>query len=344
MERLWDGDIRHIGDLLRYNRKSRRLTQAEIAKAIGVTSATISRLERGYEKNMGGKTVSKYIAVLESEVSRHPRLTADQAQMLRELYVSFKERRAREELLSTVDFRSLRRRQSPGLGRLIAQLETSEEPALIFDPLWCVHAFNGAVLRLFGINPDNPNLHSWEAWHSLGSKFPVSSPVRQAHLNADTYFPITVVEFFQNPYTRPFLFTTQMRYLVYRLHQLSEQNQAHFTPWWLNAITFSQEFTGESLARQIMSPRRASAVLWTQAAYRDSVPIAEGYDGAFILGCWEPLDDVAARTFADISRMPGSREVYYAADYDTSLDFHPNTWPEVRLSLASAASRVLTSP
>ena len=66
-------DVRNIGYHLAQMRKQRSLTQAEVARAMGVSQARVSRMEHGDVEKMQVESVAAYVTA----IGGHLRLVAD---------------------------------------------------------------------------------------------------------------------------------------------------------------------------------------------------------------------------------------------------------------------------
>jgi hypothetical protein len=228
------------------------------------------------------------------------------------------------------------------LSELDRLLRTCGRPAFIADPLWFIHALNGPLLNLFGIQPQREGAYfrCWEAWHVMGCKFMAHSPIREAHCSYNDYFPPAVDQFYRS--ISPYLFTNQARALISRLILLSNANGFRFGSWWHNSVAFRAAYAPEKLRRRVwyQDPARlfGERLVLRGVAERGEmrvVPLcADGsYAVPFWLGVWRgDDDDPISQQIIDHLHTPLDKSaVFYAADYDMHRDFHANTWPEVGL-------------
>jgi hypothetical protein len=274
--------------------------------------------------------LNNYISALQSDLVPRLSLTDEQADILRELYTCSKELPKRELKLTAIDFEDILPGRRPKLlNDLVLKLEQEERPAMIMDSLWFVHALNGATLHLFGLDRETKIYDQWTTWHTLGVKFEASSPVRLAHFNPDEYFPPIVTLFFRDKRTYPYLFTAQMRCLIKRLDELSEQCKLKFTQWWLRAISFDLDYNLDNLTRTLWYQKEK---IQTEAMPRMTaeIEITPGQRVSYMLGIWDPIGSDSRKVFERINLLPDSHDIIYAADYDKNRDFHVNNWQEVR--------------
>lgn len=341
-------DLPHWGVLYRRIRESRGfkvadMTNTETEKRCGVHTTISRNLEK--DGTAGVDTRDCYIAALQSTAADGP-LTFQQGHILKEFYDYSQDRekiKEREYHLAAVNLVDIKQRRDE-LDKLLTELEQERRPAFIMDPLWFTHAINGALLYMFGIQPDSEYLYNWYAWHPLGTKFHTDSPVRNAHINRDEYLPPTLVQFFVAEHTRQFFFTWQMRSLLFRLHQLSEAHGTNFTDWWSRATKFDLPFDPPALRRTIRFQGDKNKLIKTQALpkqYRE-VKLGQGIEIPFSLMVWdlEHGDEGAREAFEEMRETEECRKIHYAADYDGNDDFHINNWPEVKTRLKD----VLNSP
>lgn len=332
-EKLWKYDLPHIGALYRRVRESRGVRPAEIARFCGVAEATISRnLEE--QGKTGSETFNRAIAALQSDIAQPP-LTQQQARMLHTLYRHSKEKGVHERQceLAALNLDQVNSKQRPRkLDSLVAQLAQEQRPALLMDQLWFIHALNGMLLHLFGTDSSADFFRRWDAWHVIGGLLSADSPIRRAHVNTDEFFPPMVALFFTNEHTYPYLFTLQMRLLIKRLHELSEENNAEFTEWWLRANSFNLPYNLQNLTRTILyqgEPIQVEARLH----FRQAVEVEAGHRACYTLLVWNPLGSTAHKAFEQMQRLPQSSQIFYAADFDTAHDFYVNEWPEVAVEI-----------
>lgn len=317
-------DIPHIGTLYAKARESRSLPQTYVADRCNKAESSVSRLEK---YGRGSRSNFKcFVQALQSG-SVQPPLEPKDAKILEDLYDYSQKNNVIDKQchFSAISFREIKSQHCPpGLSKLLEKLAQEPHPAMIFDALQFIHAVNGAALRLYQIDPDDEFLHRWEGWHTMASKFYKGSPIRRAHPDTDAFFPATVYSFFTT--THPFLFTFQMRALIRRLHTLSVQNQYKFTPWWLNATSFTTPFNLEYMSRTIQSfqGRLIETILNDQTK---QVEIPLGGTLPFTLGRWEPKSRREREIFNQLAKFQG--DIYFATDYDTERNFHVNNWPDV---------------
>lgn len=76
--------LEEIGSSLREARKSRQLSQGELAKSLGMSRATISAIENGTVGEIGVRKVIALATALGLELSVHPRRTRPTLDELRE--------------------------------------------------------------------------------------------------------------------------------------------------------------------------------------------------------------------------------------------------------------------
>lgn len=332
-EKLWKYDLPHIGVLYRRTRESRGVRATEIARLCHVAEATISRnLEE--QGKTGSETFTHAVTALQSDIAQPP-LTQQQARMMRTLHRHSKEKGVHERQceLAALNQDQVKSKQRPQkLDSLVAQLEQERRPALLMDQLWFIHALNGMLLHLFSSDLSADFLRNWDAWHVIGGLLSLDSPLRQAHVNTDEYFPPMITLFFSDERTYPYLFTLQMRLLIKRLHQLSTQNNAEFTEWWLRAISFNLPYKLQDLTHTILyqgEPIQVEAGL----RFRRAVEVEARYRACYTLLTWNPLGSCARKAFEQMQHLPQSRQVFYAADYDTAGNFYINEWPEVAVEI-----------
>jgi hypothetical protein len=278
-------------------------------------------------------------------------LTADEAEILRALYrrnhraMQINEQELR---LAAVDYRDIKGPHvPPALQGLVETLQKESRPAFIADGLWFMHAMNGAAFNLFGIDPYSGYLGRWEAWHILAAKLLPDSPVFNAHVSTNQYYPPAVDLFFNDAHQ--YLFTVQMRALLTELHRLSEQNGAtHFERWWEQTVAFQLPWASEDLRREIKywgvipieeRTEENYEVIRAWAAIRYDVQIDSlcGQPVDYWLGIWEtpPGSGDSAISVAELSGyVDDNSEVFFAADFDVNHDFHVNSWPAIEAYLS----------
>lgn len=324
-------DVPHLGVIFKRIRETRSLSQTDIAKALGVTSSTISKFE-STGRSRRNRIVERYIAVLQSPVLNgvptHAPLSAEEAMLLQQssLAAHNGNGHAYSVQLSAYDFSLLTSPQAPAELRTLTQrLRQTTRPAFICDGLWFIHAVNGAMWNLFSIAPDAPILRRWESWHMIATKFTDPSPIRAAHVSPDNYFPPTIYAFFRS--TLPYLFTPQMRALLAALHQLSAANQMHFSTWWYLASSFNLFFESSQSTRIL---RRGDRYLHTTIRGLEPclVPVTANTLVPYFLGVWEPLGMETERAFDNLSGPAAPGDLFFAAHYDVYQTYHVNSWAE----------------
>lgn len=322
-------DLPHVGALCKHIRHSRGITRHEIAEKCNRVDSTIGRLET--DGRASWTTFQCYVKALQKPKNPTPnKLTTHQGNLLLEQYFNNKNKHGFEKDLAAISFEDITPQQCPPrLGELVDILRQEERPALIMDSLWFVHAINGALPLLFGMNSKSEYLYNWEAWHAIATKFHIDNIVGRAHYNPDEYLPPSLVQFIMDKRTFPFLFTIQMRMLIFKLHELSNKYGYKFYKWWLGIISFNLEYELKYLTRTILYEGRR---IQTEVLQRMNVEveISPGYDVLYTLAVWDPIGSDSKKAFNKISALPESREILFAADYDTNKNFHVNSWPEVK--------------
>lgn len=224
------------------------------------------------------------------------------------------------------------------LWQLEQKLRLGGQPAFIADSLWFIHAVNGPLLNLFALHPQRHAAYfrRWEAWHVMGTKFMDYSPIREAHVSYNDYFPPTVDQFYRS--ICPDLFTSQARALAQRLLSMSNQNGLHFGAWWHNSVAFRMAFAPEQLRRRLWfqdpaQPGGERIILRAVASTLEAceVPLcADGsYTATFWLGVWNGDDPASEAILNNLHAPLAKSAIFYAADYDVQHNFHVNTWPEI---------------
>lgn len=328
---VYAADIPHCGVLFDRVRKSRGISQKEIANVLNTAPSTIHHLEQT-GRSRRRQIVERYLDVLQGiEISgfalSNP-LNVEQANTLRLLHQNSNGHPVPVvESVSSLDLRDICSANPPAtLNQLLNRLRSSQWPAFIADGLWFIHAINGAALNLFGIPPSAAFNRLWEGWHIMGSKFAPYSPIRAAYHNPDIYFPPTVDFFFRS--TAPYLFTPQMRALLHRLHQLSAQSGLRFSEWWYSATSFSLHYNLNELTRIIHYEGQRLQVA-SSVPEVHPVQINPDYTLPYLYGEWIPLDEMTRKLFSNLRGRAHPREVYFAADADAERAFHVNNWHEV---------------
>ena len=173
-------DLPHFGVMFRHIRETLGLKQTKIADHISADVATVNRFEKLGTTH--AETVEEIINALNSPklsrgLIRHT-LTQDNIDLLLSVYASFRERDAKEIQLASLDFELITSGYCPdGLRKLVQTMMICGYPAFLIDPLWFIHAINGAGLQVFGLDPEAEYMNRWEFWHVLGTKFAKDSPV-----------------------------------------------------------------------------------------------------------------------------------------------------------------------
>lgn len=364
-----DFDISHIGRLFRLVRLGRGgdVRQKDVALEAQTDPSTLNRFERtGNDETPvghrpGSSPLARRSGYFEDYVNALRRdhingravadpLKDEDAALLLAVYAMNNtpgKVLKRQHDLAAIELDLLQRARPDNHLRPLWQLEQKlrlcERPAFIADPLWFIHALNGPLLNLFALHPQRhaDYFSRWEAWHVMGSKFTANSPIRDAHVSYNDYFPPTVDQFYRA--ICPYLFTRQVRGLAQRLISMSNANGLRFGTWWHNSVAFRMSFEPEQLRRRLwfqdpVQPNGERIVLRTVAHMLDSceVPLcADGsYTAAFWLAVWSG-DDPASEEIIDNLHAPLAKDaIFYATDYDVRHDFHANTWPEIGPLLA----------
>lgn len=328
---VYAADIPHLGILFERVRKSRGVSQTEIASALSTAPSTIHHLEQT-GRSRRHQIIERYLDALQGteiagRVLNNP-LNVEQANTLRQLHQSSNGHLDLVvEQVSALDLRDICSANPPAaLNQLLNRLRSSPRPAFIADGLWFIHAINGAAFNLFSIPPSAAFNSLWEGWHIMGAKFAPNSPVRAAYHNPDIYFPPTVDFFFRS--TATYLFTPQMRALLHRLHQLSAQSGLRFSEWWYSATSFNLHYNLDELTRIIHYEGKRLQVA-SSVPEVHSVQINPDYTLPYLYGEWIPLDETTQHLFNALPGRAHPHEVYFAADADVEQSFHVNNWPEV---------------
>jgi transcriptional regulator with XRE-family HTH domain len=336
----WPWDLPHRGELLRRIRDTRGLEQEDIAKLSNVSVSTISRVENGTSH----EAVSDYIAALASVSSP---LTPEEMQVVYDLCKDGQADaiRRREQELSWIRFADPRIRTP--LVDLTESLREISSPAFVTDPTLSVHAINGAGLRLFGIDPSdewwvNRHLRRREFWNYLTCKLYEGSPFHDAHTERTKYYRHALWKLFREPYIRPYWFTYQMRTLVHTMHTLTAHGGFRFSTTWRSITGFDDNDYAQQVNRTLLYRYAGSRMAEIQAEVKEGVnheiEVGPGIRVTFQLVEWGANGSKAKEAFANMSRSPLCRNVYYASTYDTphgpqdtrrEPSFHINTWPEV---------------
>lgn len=336
-------DMPHFGILFRHIRETLGLKQSKLADHISVDVATVNRFEK--LGTTQPDTVKSIIAALNAPaltkgLSRHT-LTENDIQLLQSIYSSFLEKKTKEIQLAAIDFELVVSSYCPdSLRQQIQKMRSCGFPAFLIDPLWFIHAINGAGLQVFGLDPEAEYMNRWEFWHVLGTKFAKDSPVRTAHASIDDYFPPSVDVFFKS--TTPYLFTIQMRSLLSKLHQMSSENSYEFSRSWQSACTFNLPYVSDPRSRKLVY-KKTKADVTSEDDEDTKIHVTSEYDApirvkfssdntiSFMLGQWKPVEPESRtqRILEEIWKSPTGSKVFFAADYDRQKTFHANYWPSV---------------
>lgn len=336
-EKLWDWDFCNIAQLLQRVRYVRSIDAKSMATYCEVKPSTITRNIE--ERGGGGETLADYMDALRQKqinggIPIFKPLKKKDTDILVDLHTNRNQVSKFNCDLAQIDFSTITKSTIPeNLRKLLSLLRKEERPAYIIDPLWHVHAVNGAIFRLFDVHPKSPYLNNWEAWHTLATKFYKDSPVRLRHHDIVEFFPPSIDYFLKHEITYPYLFTWQMRNLIYRLHLLSNQNNYEFTDWWLDSISFTPSYELESTLRTIKyNYGKHEEYIQTQARINLSleVELVEDCKVPFALAVWDCFGSSARKAYEHIFKNPASKTIYFAADYDLTGDFHVNQWPNVK--------------
>ena len=241
-KKLWDYDLRTMGELFSLLIDRSGLKQATVATEAGFRRQKVNTMVR---KNLYSIETANEVSKAIAE-KRVLNITALQRRRLMRM-IPFSAGKPLQDLeyeLSTIGLDHLKESYRNGsLQRLVEQLQKEKKPAFIMDDLWFVHAYNGASLRLFGVDynkkEDREKLHWWQSWHVIATKFTNGSIIRNAHVEPNLYFR-PAVEVFCND-LRDYLFTVQVRMLLKRINELSEPHKFGFKHMWRRAVTFDSD-------------------------------------------------------------------------------------------------------
>ena len=336
---LWDGDIPHVGKLVKTIRKSRGLSQTAFAKIRGRDRSAINRFEQGDPIRF--ETFLDIIEAFRSKsLPRHQRITNKQFNTLKNMHSYSENRDELGNLYAELDFRTIRDApESLGLEGWIDRLEKTRYPAFIMDSLWSIHATNGALWHLFESTfrdkelKENDFIYNWEAWHVLATKYHADSRVRLAHANRDVYFPPAITQFFVDEFSNPFFFTCQYRALIDKIVEVSNRHGFRFATWWYNTISLNLPYEGEAFDRTLHYKGKR---IHTHSEIKDrhQERIRKGFDVTYHYVVWYPASSDSKAVFDHIARQEGSHDICYAADFDKAGSFHVNTWPDVRAEIS----------
>ena len=334
---FWRYGVEHIGHLCKELREARKIGVRELANASGCNQTSLYKFESG-QTHLNSNNFKRLVLALQSDKTLPRRLSTQQGDLLHSLYRHSKDRHERQVEFQSLGFSLLAdRNRSKQLAVLVKELEKIKYPAFIMDALWFIHAVNGALLRLFSINPDptlkNSYLRRWEAWHVLATKFTVDSPVRLAHDNPELYFTYTVEQFFTTRYTARFLFTDQMNALLKATNNLSHPHKLKFDDYWQGVMTFTLDYEPR-LVRNLYykDDEGKSSTIQTESLARASyeVELGQGHDAVFTLAAWYPASDHddTLRAFEEIDNYDERHKPFFAATYEreAKTHFHVNEW------------------
>ncbi len=178
-------DVPHLGILFKRIREARGLSQTEIARALGVTSSTISKLE-GSGRSRRSQIVERYVQLLRSLQGENDLIPFPLSEEAAELLIQLGREangnhcQVLAARISAYDFGLIASPNCPPeLKTLLRRLRLIRWPAFICDGLWFVHAVNGAMLNFFDIDAESTVLYRWESWHIIGAEL-VRSHIRPA--------------------------------------------------------------------------------------------------------------------------------------------------------------------
>ena len=133
---------------------------------------------------------------------------------LKNIYYSYKTKIKDEARLGHYSFEYVtNHRNFPELSPMVNMLIELNQPAMIVDDLYYVHAMNGAMVELYQIKENH--LQKPEAWHSVVVKYQADKkhPIIQAHPKYHEYFyDQEIGRFFGS--TNQFFFTSQYQNLI----------------------------------------------------------------------------------------------------------------------------------
>jgi len=303
-------------------------------KWASITNTAVSNLELHL---LGGpKQIERYFKGLKDD--RCPnKITQGQAEFLEtliELSREFYKTRA-TKCLKQINFEYTKNYYAnPSLKYLIEKLNQQYNPAFIIDPLWFIHALNEPALYMFSIDPynhehpDTKYLYRWEAWHVMATKFQPDSPVRKAHLLPKRYFRPVIDIFFHHENTYPFLFTDQMRWLLCKLHLMSNEHGYEFTGAWHEATALDLTYEPEYLKRRIEFQDKEITI---ESKTIDTVEVFKcgNIEINFSLIIWKPLKEYKEFFKREMNKFRPRHVPIFAATYDQHKNFHVNNWDEM---------------
>lgn len=318
---------RHIGQLLTCIRSQRGISQKTIAAELGASgSANINRFEKT-GASLGKKRIEGYIQllaqpVIQGQTYRDP-LTPSQIEILQRMPWTHAEIKQTTERALHYDLADCATPHAPPQLRfLLRMLVESRQPAFICDGLFFIHAFNGACLNLFSLDPYNGYLQQWEAWHSFASKIMANSPVRRAHISPDQYFPPMVDLFFQ--ISAEFSFTPQLTCLLDCMNRLGGAERTRFPQWWNSAQTFRLHYD-LSLLKRTIRYRGRTLYVYNPIPHIEHVATPAGPLPYYFV-MWEADQADKQNSVEDLPGLAPPGEIFFAADYDAKQNFHVNCW------------------
>jgi hypothetical protein len=304
----------------------REIDASALAERAGIAnSSTITKFEQRGEISLGN--FERYLHALQSPDLVDSPLAENQIRMLQFLYDerSSVDIQRRQCQLSAISFEDICAKRCPEpLAQMVAQMANTSHPAMILDDLWFIHAINQEQLRTHGV--EEKHLHRWEMWHSVAGKIPVDLPVRHAYVVTDEFLPQSIVTFFENEYTFPYLFTVQMRRLCCQLLELADKHHYDLTRWWRQITAFLLPFNLQTSARTLSIDRGLTRIE-PRVSSSCIVEFHPGFPVRYRLVTWYQLHANGESVSTPHLHQP--QKVFFAADYDVEKSFHVNTWSEV---------------
>lgn len=325
-------DVPHLGVLLKRIREARGLSQSDIARMLEVSSSTISKLE-GTGRSRRNHIVERYIVALrslcpEDGLIPYP-ISDDSARLLAQLCIgarpNFRDALAAD--IGAYDFALIASPNCPReLQSLLLRLRRVRYPAFICDGLWFLHVVNSAMLNLLDTDPLSPAMHQWENWHIIASELAEGSPVRANLAYQDIHLPLTLWAYFRA--AAPYLFTPQMRALLWQLHLLAAKSAVHFAEWWHSATALTMYFQLGEIVRVYRrgEQHHLTAVMQLEP---HSVLLNANTRLPYYVGIMEPIGGETVAAFRQLTWPAPPGELFLAADFDLGHNFHVNCWPEV---------------
>lgn len=334
---LWRYDLPHIGAMCEAIQEWRGVTNKALKIGFRISDYNMTHIRQHHQ--VSAKMYARYFDALMSDIAAPP-LTSQQVDILLKILDASEPENIlkSQQELDAIVLGDIKRASSSiyleSLQRVSRTLAEQNRPALILDDLWFIHAVNGALFELFGIDPNSKFLNNWEAWHSLAVKFHPESLVREGYKDPQEFLLPVVQVFFNQTYR--YLFTPQMRYLLYRLHLLS-QSSGLFDFCWKNVTAFSFPYTPEVVFephRRHRAPKGNGPEILTEVRSHTVFPIRMDFGRVvnYRLVTWNHLPGhrESETMFKKIQQSPYSHTLHYAADYDIESVFHVNSWQEVR--------------